>query len=239
MNAISHSETFTVPGYECDTEHRFSLGSLLRHAQQIATDQCMELGITPQIYADTHTAFLLAKMAVEQYAPMMAGETLTLTTYPGAQQRAAYPRLSVFSRADGTVCARVDSRWILVDVDSRRILRRPPEGFPMPFTAAPDTALDMTIHKAEATLVDTVTAGYTRCDENRHINNTVYADIVCDAVPTEAMLAKPYKRFAIVYHNEVRLGERFALLRGEAAPDTYYFCGEGDGVKRFEAEIAF
>lgn len=32
---------------------------------QISTDQCDLLGLTNEVYARTHTAFLLAKLAVE------------------------------------------------------------------------------------------------------------------------------------------------------------------------------
>lgn len=59
-------------------------GAILRRAQQISTDQCDLLGLTNEVYARTHTAFLLAKLAVEFYAPVRAGQCVTLATRPSA-----------------------------------------------------------------------------------------------------------------------------------------------------------
>ena len=42
------------------------------------------------------------------------------------------------------------------------------------------------------------TAFYTRCDQNRHMNNTYYADIVCDHVPLERIAAHAPARLAVV-----------------------------------------
>ena len=50
------------------------------------------------------------------------------------------------------------------------------------------------------------TAFYTRCDQNRHMNNTYYADIVCDHVPLERIAAHAPARLAVVYHSEVPMG---------------------------------
>lgn len=73
MNADFYSESFTVKAYECDAEARYDAGGPPRRAQQISTDQCDLLGLTNEVYARTHTAFLLAKLAVEFYAPGARG----------------------------------------------------------------------------------------------------------------------------------------------------------------------
>ena len=110
MNADFYSESFTVKAYECDAEARMTPGAILRRAQQISTDQCDLLGLTNEVYARTHTAFLLAKLAVEFYAPVRAGQCVTLATRPSAPQRAVYGRYTTLCAQDGTVLSAVDSR---------------------------------------------------------------------------------------------------------------------------------
>ena len=147
MNADFYSESFTVKAYECDAEARMTPGAILRRAQQISTDQCDLLGLTNEVYARTHTAFLLAKLAVEFYAPVRAGQCVTLATRPSAPQRAVYGRYTTLCAQDGTVLSAVDSRWILVDTRTKRILRRPPEDMPMPFVQPPVCELDVSLVK--------------------------------------------------------------------------------------------
>ena len=48
-------------------------------------------------------AFLLAKLAVEFYAPVRAGQCVTLATRPSAPQRAVYGRYTTLCAQDGTV----------------------------------------------------------------------------------------------------------------------------------------
>ena len=82
-------------------------------------------------------------------------------------------------------------------------------------------------------------AVYSRCDMNGHLNNTRYADIVCDAVPWEVWDTAQIRDFTISYHREVPRGECFTLRRARPAEDTFYFEGEREGKSAFEAQLIF
>ena len=82
-------------------------------------------------------------------------------------------------------------------------------------------------------------AVYSRCDMNGHLNNTRYADIVCDAVPWEVWDTAQIRDFTISYHREVPRGESFTLRRARLAEDTFYFEGEREGKSAFEAQLIF
>lgn len=238
MNVDAYSETFTVKAHECDAAGRMTPGAILRRVQQIGADQCSALGLTEQVHAASHTAFLLAKIAMEQRAPICAGQRMTITTKPAGAQRAVYSRCTTICTPDGAERCALDSRWVLVDTQTRRILRRPPETLPIPFAAPPAFALDFTLPRADVQPDGEETAFYTRCDSNGHLNNTRYADIVCDHMPLEQMLSRAPVRMVLVYHSEVPMGRTFTLLRGQADADTWYFLGEGaGGLRHFEAAL--
>ncbi|MEG0910053.1 MAG: thioesterase [Ruthenibacterium sp.] len=239
MATQTYQDFFTVTDNECDTENRMTLSAILRRVQQIATDQCSARGLTAAVYARTHTAFLLAKAVAEVFVDIPRGTKITLTTQPSSAQRAVYYRYTTFRGDDGTLLAAVDSRWILIDTDTKRILRQSPAEVKQCFDGPPAADLDVTVHKAaaEPVFVSQQTATYTRCDGNRHINNTVYADIVTDAMPLESMLTHSPSRFAISYHHEVPMGESFSLLRAKTENDSWYFIGKTDETKCFEAEM--
>ena len=81
---------------------------------------------------------------------------------------------------------------------------------------------------------------YTDLDYNLHVNNAVYADIVCDAVPSQVMLSQEIAQFGILYQKEAKLNQEIRL---EVIPQQenkeYYIGGQADGGKCFEAQIKF
>ena len=233
-----YSETFCVAQYECDAASRMTPGAVLRRAQQLATDHCESAGISADVYVRTHTAFLLAKVAAEWAKPIPVGTQILAVTRPGAPVRAVHTRCTeFFDEATGERLCAMDSRWVLVDTQTRRILRTPPEelngfaGFAAPYT------LDVAVHKpGQFAPCGVQEATYTRCDLNGHLNNTIYADIACDCADAAALLARGAMRFAAVFHKEVPLGASFEVLRGETESGLY-FCGQSGAGKHFEAEL--
>ncbi len=239
MNAIdTFSETFCVTDSEGDCMRRMTPGAVLRRAQQVSTDHCTALGLDAAFYARTHTAFLMAKMVLEFYAPIRIGDKVTATTRPSEPVRATYHRTNAFTLEDGTLACLMDSRWVLVDTDTRRILRHPPEALRLFFHLPPSGELDLKVDRGAAEPVGTERASYTRCDSNRHMNNTYYADIVCDHVPVEMLEQRPVQRLAVNFHNEVPMGSSFTLLRAALGDGNWYFLGQGEGEKKhFEAQL--
>ncbi len=239
MKADLFTKEIIVNAYECDAENRMTPGALLRHAQQIASDQCEVVGQSAETLHQAHCAYLLAKTAMELRAPIRAGMRITIATMPSAPQRAVYHRCTTFADETGAVLCAIDGRWILVDTQTKRILRRPPEGLPMPFTKEPAFELPLTMPRVEAAPCAEETAGYTRCDIHHHLNNTRYADIILDHLPVERLAARAPAHLAIVYHSEIPMGTRFSLLRAATEPDAWYFCGmDGEtGKKYFEASV--
>ena len=122
-----YAETFRVFDWEADANRHMTPGAILRRAQQIATDHCDSLGMDAAFYAGTHTAFLMAKLAMECYRPMTTGQTLRLETRVQPRARRVPPPVR-FHRRAGRAVLHVDSRWVLVNADTHRILRQPIEG---------------------------------------------------------------------------------------------------------------
>lgn len=239
MSIEVFEQQFTVGDCEADCARRMTLGAILRRAQQIATDHCTSLGITAADYARTQTAFLMAKLALESEAPIHIGDTVTLRTRPFAPRRAVYNRLTEFLAPDGALLCTVDSRWVLVSTETKRILRAAPAELHLPFGGVPEKELDVSVARGEAVPLPLgeETARFTRCDSNRHLNNTHYADIVCDHMPLDLMETKRPVRLAVLYHNEVPMGASFLLSRAQLADGSWYFCGNGEEKKHFEAQL--
>lgn len=237
--AKTFTETFRVFDFECDMNRKLMPGGLLRITQQISTDHCDALGLTAGFYAREHAVFLLAKLACSWSRVPLIGEALTLVTLPEVAKRAVYKRVTRVLDESGAQIGLVDSRWVLVDTDTHRILRRPPEAFAaLPFDQEVPFALDMSIPKpVQLENAGTACASYTLCDTNFHLNNTHYADLACNALPVEELRRAAVTGLVLNYHSEVPLGETFALQRGKLSDNTWYVAGQRQGKCCFEARL--
>ena len=240
LQPYEYREDFLIYRHDGDFLGNIHPGTLFRYAQQIANTQCAVHGITDETYARTNTAFLLARQAFHITHMPHVDETVTLVTAPEQMHHAVNKRLTTVYDANGTELAFVDSRWVLVDLDKRTILRtRPPElDGPWASERLP-RALPMRLKKPESTEeAGRYTAVYSRCDMNGHLNNSRYVDIVMDSLPVETVREYAAEDLVIYYHIEVPLGESFTLHRALLEENQWYFSGyRDDGTCLFEVNL--
>lgn len=235
-----YRKEFVVAQYECDFNSCLKVGDLMRQVQQISTDHCDFLGIDEKRYQETHTAFLMAKVSVEMYEKIPVRSRLTMVTRPSQAVRAVYYRYTSIYNEEGREVASVDSRWVLVDTETKKILRHAPETLNLPFMDMPYREHEMEIQRCrEAPRVGKERATYSRTDLNRHMNNTVYADILCDYLPAGLLEKHQIKKLVVNYHREIPQDEEVEILlqQREENPKVFYSCGQVDGKMCFEAQI--
>ncbi len=234
----SYSETFRVVDTDCDMNGKMFPGALLRKAQQISTDQCETLGMDQAFYLENKVVFLMGRLAMHWDRVPCCGETLTFNTMPENAKRAIYKRLTLVLDEQGQQIGLVDTRWVLVDIQTHRIIRRPPEAIAaLPFNEEVPYSLDMTLPKVQQLEpAGQAAAWYTYCDTNGHLNNTKYADIICDALPLELVREKPVTDLVISFHNEVPAGESFQVERVQLEDGSWYVTGSKEGKTFFEAK---
>ena len=237
-----YENTRSVSECECDFALRLTMGGLLRLVQEASTRHCTLLGITGDDYRRTGTAFLLAKLCARFYQDIPAEAAVRVTTRPTLPTRAVYHRYTTLTlEGSDAPAAAVDARWVLVDVESRRILRRPPEELHLPFTNPSVPEFPILIPKPQGELEDTgtETALYSRCDQNLHLNNTRYADIICDHLPLERFREGALRELTICYHRELPMGRELRILRREEEPGRFYLLGQEEDHACFEAVAVF
>lgn len=233
-----------VPQPECDLNSRFTLGGILRMTQQVGMEQCEAQKVGTDYLLSFHSAWILAKVSVEVFADLHEDEPMHIITEPSAPLHAIYKRITSFYKQDGTLAAQVDGRWILADIDSRRLLRSLPVGMSLPYMTQVDKeqCVDM-VRAKELTACGSAAALYSRVDLNRHLNNTRYADILCDAMPFNVWDNDGYaKKAVILYRSELPLGHTVDLSRGSCdyhGRPAFYVCGRDGDARCFEANLIF
>lgn len=236
---VPYSEVYPVFRHDCDLYRRMKPSALLCYAQQIATIHAEKLGLGDAYYEEHQVAFLLAKQALEITRTPLADERLTYTTYPEGCRRATYKRVTVITDEQGREVACLDSRWVLVDTASRRIVRRQPESMQVQWMEQVERTLDLTISKAdELQSAGLRCADYSLCDSNGHMNNTCYVDLACDLLDPHQLQSSALRRVVVSYHREVPYRQNVELLYG-AAEQGLYVTGVRDGLPAFEAYCGF
>lgn len=241
MAMLTFEDEFTVYRHDGDCFGYVRPASILRYVQQVSTLHAYKVGLTDEIYARTHTAYLMAKLALHFDRLPHVDEVLTLRTQPEGLKRAVNKRITTISGADGVPAAVVDARWVLVDTDKRMILRKHPPEFDIA-RWADDVPCELPMKMRKVPLEQTETEGeyaasYSRCDMNGHMNNTRYVDIICDALPWTVWEQNTISDLLIFYHKEVRRGEGLTLHRARLDENSWYFAGWSGDHSCFEAEI--
>ena len=235
-----YRKTFRACSYDEDAFRRLSPAAALRFAQQIAIDQCAEKGMNAEFYKASHTAFLMARQTIVFDKELPAKTSYTYVTHPCGMKRASYRRYTEIFDEQGERAARLDSIWMLVDTESKKILRREPEEYSIvqwpPEVDFP--ALELKLQKAEELEnCGERRADYSLCDENGHLNNTRYADLFLDVLPLEVLGRGQVRQMTLHYHREVPVGQSFVLHRGRVNDRLWYLYGEMDGHCCVEANI--
>ncbi len=237
MESCNYTRKFFVNRHDADFMGYLKPGTLLRYAQQVATDQCTALGFTPEFYEANHCAFLLAKQGLVFHRVPRIDETLTVTTMPEKAKRAINRRITFAYDESGALVAEVHSWWVLVDLNTRRIMRHCLPEVDQHWNDTVEATMEYRLPKTtELTDGPIVTANYQNCDLNQHLNNCEYADMACAAVPLEQVRAKPIKKLMVTYHREIPLGGTMQLRNG-AVETGWYICGTrlADDLPAFEA----
>ena len=161
--------------------------------------------------------FLLSRVSVRILRSPLPETRIRTATWEREANRAEYLRDFEFRSEDGELLIASTTSWILVDPQTRQILR------PSEFTAG--EMLPMTEKKADvqpcgrlrlkdedAEAVDVRRIYYSHLDGNGHVHNTIYADLAADALPAD-LLERPLSEFQLNFSREAFLGDEIAVLR--------------------------
>ena len=215
----THTLKFTVTELHADRFGRCRPASLLRFAQDAAGSHCLELGTDWDTMASKGLFWAVIRQRLEVTRLPQTGETVTVKTWPMPTTRVAYPRATEGYDADGNVLFKVISLWVIMDQETRAMIRPDRSGvdvegivlggeLPAPAGLNPKDLPEETLR----------TVGFTELDINGHMNNARYLDWVCDLLASDFHRDHPMKAVTICYLSEALEGQQISLRceKGEA-----------------------
>lgn len=220
---------FTLPlrirSYEVTEAGTVGIGGILRYLEHLATTASAARGFDHVWYERSGTAWVVREMDLLLGALPGIDEDVMMATWLSEFRRVqAHREYAIWRVADQRLVARAHARWAYVDRVHGQLTRLPEElvsrfgvaGSPMRLrqTRAPVAHTDDP-SRGEATL-ELTARGY-ECDTQRHVNNTVYADWLTEALERSLGqrvggpgAARP-RYLRIEYVRPVRAGERVTI----------------------------
>lgn len=186
MSVGSHTEWFTVRGYEVNEDNRLKLQCLSDYLQEAAGVHAAHLGLSlERLQAEGVTWVLSRFQFAPEYMPL-AGTRLAVETWPVGVEGLQYRRDFRVVGEDGTLVARAVSHWVVVNFSTRRVGRVPAFIAEIALDNA-ETVMDLSRAKLPALAREEETCRFTvrlaDMDRNRHVNNVRYMDWILESVP--------------------------------------------------------
>ena len=239
-NSYSRQEEFTYA--DCDCHERARMSALVSKAAIFAGYDYDARGLTHEKLLAMREVFLLSRLAVAVHRCPRAGEVMDITTWEDGVKGPHMQRVYQMQGSEGQVRVSIRSDWILVDPQTRKILR------PGTFTARPIGTCPVEIScpapgKNAAPGEEAEDLGLRRIvwsdlDGNGHLFSGRYPDIIWDALPG-ALQDSPVGEFYLNYHKEATLGQELRLQGAWQENGSYVVEGTGPQGPCFTARIVF
>jgi medium-chain acyl-[acyl-carrier-protein] hydrolase len=237
----SYSRQVELTFADCDCRERMRLSAMLSTAATFGGFDYDARGLTHEKLLEEHQAFLLSQVALRIHRRPKVRDVLTVTTWENGAKGAHMLREYELRDGSGAICVSIRSRWILVDPESRRILR------PSAFTAKPLGHCPRELDCPEPQRISLPREGmetlgerrvqWSDLDGNGHLYSGRYGDIISDALPSDLREGE-LREFFIQYSKEALLDQTLHLA-GVREDSTFRMEGRCGDNACFEALCIF
>ena len=229
-------ETITLRPRDCDLNDAWRPSSILASMQDISAEHALLLGCGREELLKKNIVWVLSRMELHMDRYPRGGEQIKLVTFPTPTRLSFFPRYYIMTDAHGEMIGKAGSLWLLMDIQTRRLMPAGDVARLIPDNR--DLSVPMRLPAAVGALqgeefVSTVRPLYTDLDVNGHVNNTRYADWLCNAMGIDMMRRFELESIIINYNHEV-LPEQTVTLRRILRGNEFRLQGESDGKVAFE-----
>ena len=232
----SYEETFVLRVSDCDLNGRWRPGAILACMQEAAGAHSALLGCGRDELLQRNIVWVLSRCELRMERYPAYGETITVQTFPMPNRIYFFPRYYVFTDARGELIGKAGTLWLLLDTRTRHML--PPGEIARLIPDNRDLSVPMNLPATVGQLqgqefVTEYTPVYTDLDVNGHVNNTRYADWLCNQLGIETMTAFEPESIILNYHHEILPDQKLVLHR-ILRDDAYRFTGYLEEKAAFE-----
>ena len=229
-----------VTSFDVGPTRKLKYSMILRYLQEAAERQLESEELSYKTMRDQGIVFLLTRVNIEIKALPMAGESIGVETWFRALKGAQFVRDVRITGAHGETLVEEESLWITVDPESHKIIR--PSAFPFTEIMRPYEGDEVNVPARKIKVADMENEWETKVREvrwsdidcNGHMNNAVYADLVCDYYPS-GLGSQELRYFSISFIGEALEGAEIAIKSAITSSGEAIYEGKCGEKRCFEA----
>ncbi len=237
---MKYSENYEIRWHDTDATLKIRPTQLLALMQETSNRHIATLGMNLDKLRETKKlGFILSKTRVEINRRPSAFETITVETWTNPSRSFSFNR-SFLVRVGEEIVAKADTLWALVGIEDRKFHKMdeteyvfedeaPVElSIPSRFRIPSELSLE---RMGERRIV------YSDIDYNMHMNNTRYADMLCDFLPLDEV--DTLRGFSLSYLHEAAYGHTVTVFGGKQNDVCYFRTTDEEGTPCLEAQLFF
>lgn len=226
-----------INSFDVGRTRKLKYSMILRLLQEVAGRQLENRGLGYEELRSKGIVYLLTRAYISIESLPQAGEIVSIETWFSRLIGAQYERFMRIKGPQGEILVR--SLWVTVNQETHHILR--PSALSGLDIMRPCSIEHKEVPElkaglpAENPVLGRRTVRWSDIDCNGHVNNAVYADILCDSIPG-GLGEREFSFFQIFFQHEAVEGDTMDLASGMSASGTYCLKGTVAGKACFEAE---
>jgi len=232
----TYQEELILKSCNCDFTGHWRPSDILVTMQEIAGIHAELLGVGRYALIEKNAVWVLTRTQLQMDKYPGVGDRVIIETFPMNNRRVFFPRYFIFKDDHGHILGTAATLWVLLDITTRHML--PPD---LIKGLMPDNS-DLPAPMGLPGIVEDVDGGemvlermpaYTDLDVNQHVNNTKYADWLCDMLGIDLMREKCLHTLIVNYANEILPGQQMKLHL-KRHENAYILTGYHNDQRHFE-----
>ena len=238
-----YRKEMTAAHYDSDVSDLLKVSAMIRYMQETSGEQLDGLGQTARELREQGLVFILSKTSIKVHRNPVCGERLSIGTAAIPPKGVRFVREYVIDSMEGERLVSCYTFWVLVDAENHKILRPASYPYTIPWEEPSLTGVlsegDIPKDLPQETPVWSVERRmrYSHLDRNWHVNNSMYADFVCDALPFDELTARGVSTMALSFQKEAKQGDLLSIQSALAGPLAYKITGKNGEDVCFEAYV--
>jgi len=239
-----YTNKFNVFSYDCDLRNRLKVSAAMRYMQQVAGEHLTSFGCSAEVMKEEDMVFLLSKFCLKIHRIPKIHEEIIVGTAPTPTKGVRFVREFIMESQRGERLISAVTYWPLIRVSDRKVLRPSELNHDLPIQpeGVNEYIGDIPFPKVEPDEGESLyeeRIKYSHIDVNNHVNNTIYADFVCDALPYSLMSGADLDEVIIGFQHEAVIGDVLKVNRHVISDNKIFITGEHSRAECFKGLVTF
>jgi len=225
---LQHKQEIVVAVGDTDFNGNVKPSAIMGYCQDIANEHAGMLGFGYTDLLAKNLSWAMIRMSFKILKSPKIGEALIIKTFPEKSNTLDVNRGYYIYNTDGETVISASSKWCVLDVNTHKVNRLAPvlqkydESNFIPHQPFDDANPKIqALSDSDLEIVNTFTVQVTDLDQNFHMNNARYGDIILNACGVEALKENSISRIDLNFISQLFIGDRYEVYKAQKDNITF------------------